>query len=222
MQIYAISIEDVNLSKFNILLNKISLDKCKKVENFMHFKDKVRGILGEALLRKILISEYDLKNSDIKFIFNDYAKPFLESKNIQFNISHSGKWVLLGIDDNLIGVDIEEVKDINYKEISESIFNYNEFLYIKNSTSKLHTFYKLWTLKESYIKMIGKGMSIQLKSFKLKRCGYDTWKSNCQYYKVNVYYKNYILDNKSIVSICSFKDRFPNEIQIKNVDYLLN
>lgn len=222
MQIYAISIEDVNLSNFNILLNKISLEKRKKIENFMYFKDKVRGILGEALLRKILVSEYNFKNNDIKFIFNDYAKPFLEGQNIQFNISHSGKWVLLGIDDNLIGVDIEEVKDINYEEVSGSIFNYNEFSYINNSASKLHTFYKLWTLKESYIKMIGKGMSIPLKSFKLKRCEDDTWKSNCQYHKINVNYKNYMLDNKSIVSICSFKDRFPNEIQIKNVDYLLN
>lgn len=222
MQIYAANIEDISLSDFNILLNGISLKKRKELEKFKNVKDKLRGGLGEILLRKVLVTEYNFRSEDIKFTFNDYAKPFLEGQNIQFNISHSGNWVVLAVDDNLIGIDVEEVKDINYEEILGSILNDNEFSYIKNSNSKLKTFYTLWTLKESYIKMIGKGMSIPLKSFTIKIYGEDLWKSACQYYKRNVNYKNYILDNKSVVSICSFKDTFPNEIQIKSLDYLLS
>ena len=38
-----------------------------------------------------------------------------------------------------------------------------------NSDEKINYFYDLWTLKESYIKTIGKGLYTPLNSFSIKR-----------------------------------------------------
>ncbi|MEI3612720.1 4'-phosphopantetheinyl transferase family protein [Pseudogracilibacillus sp. SO30301A] len=46
-------------------------------------------------------------------------------------------------------------------------FSKDEYVFINSrpDQDKLSTFYKYWTLKESYVKAIGKGLSIPLNSF---------------------------------------------------------
>jgi 4'-phosphopantetheinyl transferase len=79
---------------------------------------------------------YDVKVSDIceeklkidnKYIRinkNQYGKPYLkEYPNFNFNISHSGEYVLCAVDDKSIGIDVEEEgKHIDYEEIAKNFF----------------------------------------------------------------------------------------------------
>ena len=50
-------------------------------------------------------------------------------------------------------------------------FNSPEAEYIAASQDKNRAFFKLWTLKESYMKMTGRGMSIPLDSFEVVPAG---------------------------------------------------
>jgi 4'-phosphopantetheinyl transferase len=86
--------------------------------------------------------------------------------NIFFNLSHSGKWILCGVGDKNIGLDVEIIKEINLNVAKR--FYADEEYYSIIAVSKYEQqrlFYRYWTLKESYIKAEGLGLSIPLNSF---------------------------------------------------------
>ncbi len=122
------------------------------------------------LIRTIIVEELCIKNKHIIFDENKYGKPYLkEYPKINFNISHLGDYVVCAIDDKPIGIDIEEVKQIEYKDIAEDFFTVSEFRYINKQGigTQLSKFYEIWTLKESYLKCCGQGLAIPLKSFSI-------------------------------------------------------
>lgn len=69
-----------------------------------------------------------------------------------------------------VGCDIEKIVDAPL-EIADCFFNSPEAEYIAASQDKNRAFFKLWTLKESYMKMTGRGMSIPLDSFEVVPAG---------------------------------------------------
>lgn len=105
-------------------------------------------------------------------------------ENLNFNIGHSGDWVVLGIETNyLIGVDVEKITKRNSKSLDDffkylkQCFTKKEWNTILQTNSKLdlldeksqflilERFFVHWTLKESFIKAIGQGLG-----FDLQRC----------------------------------------------------
>jgi 4'-phosphopantetheinyl transferase len=148
-------------------LNILSEEKKERVNKYIFKEDKIRCILGEILLRFALWKHFGLVRNDIKFIYNEYGKPSLYGKDgIHFSISHSGSWVLCGISDSPIGVDVECIPTDSLN-IAKRFFTKEEYKYIKKQPieNQREAFCKIWTLKESYIKLIGKGLSIPLDSF---------------------------------------------------------
>lgn len=159
-----------NLDIYNMLEKAVSVEKRKKSKNFRFFDDSKRCICAEAIMRYYLIKYFCINNSDIEIIYNEYGKPFLKKIPLYFNLSHSGKWVVCAWSENEIGVDIEKIDKINF-DIATSFFCKEEIDYIKSDVEneQCKKFIQMWTLKESYIKYIGKGLAIPLNSFCVKK-----------------------------------------------------
>ncbi len=158
-----------NLEKvaFDILLNYVSEDKKAQIHRFYHFEDSQRALIGNILSRYAICKNLNIKNSDLTFDKNEYGKPFLLGQNdIHFNISHSGKWVVCAVSDYPVGIDVEVIKHTEF-DIAKRFFSKDEYKELQKQPDeqKQAYFYKLWTLKESYIKAVGKGLSIPLDSF---------------------------------------------------------
>jgi 4'-phosphopantetheinyl transferase len=91
--------------------------------------------------------------------------------NLHFNISHSGDYVVVAFSDCPVGIDIEKNKG-NRLKVAQRFFTQQElndlFLFAEEQ-EQVDYFYQLWTLKESYMKAIGKGISMSLDSFSFQK-----------------------------------------------------
>lgn len=150
------------------LLDKISEKKRAKIGRFKFREDALRSLTGELLLKYALRKFYDIYYEKEIFLENEYGKPYMKSGGIHFNISHSGSWTAIACDTLPIGIDIEEIVNTPY-EILPRNFTSIEIEQIErvDESVKANRFFELWTLKESYIKMMGKGLSMPLDSFSI-------------------------------------------------------
>lgn len=167
---YIINIEkNLNHADFYYLLSQVSEDKQKSIGRYRRREDAQRSLLGDVLRRYAVCKRLNAKNSDLVFSFNDFGKPLLEnSPDLFFNISHSQSWIICALDDQPVGVDVEVIRPIDL-QIASRFFSKKEAEIIMRlpEQNRLEYFYKIWTLKESYIKAIGKGLSIPLDSFSI-------------------------------------------------------
>lgn len=81
------------------------------------------------------------------------------------SISHSGGKSAIAICDRPIGLDLQDHTKRDYMAIAKIVFCDTEKEYLKNSSDTEEAFFKLWCLKESYMKAKGMGFLIPPKSF---------------------------------------------------------
>lgn len=168
LKIYYLKIEEsMTLERILKFKKYISRKRAVKVDHYKFENDKKLSILGELLIRYAICLNCNVINSEIKFKENRYGKLFIESiEDVFFNLSHSGSYVICGISDQKIGIDIEEIKDIDLSIASEFFCkSENDLILSAHGSDKIEYFYSIWCLKESYIKYEGRGLHIALDSF---------------------------------------------------------
>ena len=214
MNLYAVKIpEYIPSHLYEKVLSKIESKKQMRIKKFIHYDDSVRGLISEVLAIVVLNLKLGIDIKYIYFHYNKYGKPYLQySPAIYHNISHSGDWVVMALDDFSIGIDIEEIKPVDY-EIAKRFFSKEEVysLGTKIGDEKLGHFYDLWTLKESYIKAVGKGLSIPLHSFSIDISEFNITLKN--YVGMSEYYfKQYPIENRYKLSVCSTRKEFCDRV----------
>ncbi|MFK4467734.1 4'-phosphopantetheinyl transferase family protein [Bacillus sp. RC252] len=202
---------------FNQFSNLISNEKRERMKRLLNLCDINRTLIGDLLIRSLVCQKYKMNNEEIKFIYNEYGKPFVQNfSDFHFNISHSGEWVVCATANSNVGIDIERVSDIEALKLANEFFSEEEFYDLSNMNSdeQINYFFDLWTLKESHIKMIGKGLYIPLNSFSVKKES----RTLISYTNIpqNFYFRQYNIDPNYKISACAKRDELPNEIIIKD------
>lgn len=128
-----------------------------------HHKGKIQNGLGYLLLIHALREE-GVFHEMPDFRYNEHGKPFLKNyPDWYFSISHSRNAVCCIIAKKDIGIDIEEIRE--YKEpLAKYSCNDKEMSAINQSKDKADEFYKLWTKKEAAFKLIGTGITKDIKN----------------------------------------------------------
>jgi len=224
VDVYGIKIQkEMNKDTFISLLTFVSPQKRDKIGKFKFFDDAQRCLLGDLLARYAICNKLDVKNSQLKFSNNKCGKPvLLQPGGINFNISHSGDWVVCAVSNEPVGIDIETIKPIEFN-IAERFFTETEYsdLMNKEDNERLRYFYTLWTLKESYIKAVGKGLSILLNSFSIQiECG-NIGINTCNEFN-SCFFKLYEIDKYHLVAVCSLNKKYSPEIKILNLSQLFD
>ncbi|CAL9084792.1 unnamed protein product [Musa textilis] len=154
------------------------LSPCEK-ENVLSIKGealKKCAILSRVLVRTTLSRYTDCKVNPrlFKFRKNRFGKPEVEHQNgglwvppsLQFNISHTSSMIACGVTvDVPIGIDIEEKRRKpvnNLLSLAHRYFSPYEVQYLASfmdPESRQSEFLRLWTLKEAYVKALGRGFS---------------------------------------------------------------
>lgn len=162
LKLYRINIQNIaDPLQDQRLLNLVGTERRKKVMRYYRPDDRKRSLGAGIIIRKIL-TENGLSESNLKYSENE--KPVVD--NLFFNISHAGDYVVGVLSDCEVGCDIEKNDNAPLK-IAEHYFYSSELDYIKTANDKNKAFFTLWTLKESYMKMTGRGMSLALDAFEV-------------------------------------------------------
>ena len=197
-------------------------DSAKKAARFKHDVNAQRKIIGELLVRATLCKTFNLDNKSISFDYSEKKKPFLKDRNsIHFNISHSGDWVVCAVAEKEVGIDVEKIHKINLN-IARRFFAPEEVKHLFELPEKAQFdyFFDLWTLKESYLKALGTGLTKPLSSFTVSQEN-----GNLMLYEegkvVNVFLKKYTIDNYHKLSACAFDSDFAEQMELLFIDDLL-
>jgi 4'-phosphopantetheinyl transferase len=125
--------------------------------------DRERSVVARGGLRWILSAYCGVAPDALKFQVTGHGKPSLLGLPAapQFNVSHSGDYVLIGVTISApCGVDIERSNPrVKEKEIARRYFCPREVEWLDRTRQG---FLRLWTMKESIIKAVGRGLSIPL------------------------------------------------------------
>lgn len=160
------NIEEISLLEGDEWLDEnVSIKTKEKLKRLKSIDDKKRSLGGELLARYAIAYEKSIPKDSIVFSAYENGKPYcINYLEVHFNISHSGSWVICVVSDEPIGVDIEKI-GVSDTKIAKRFFSeceYKELLSVKMDRNEM--FYKLWTLKESYIKYTGNGLKTPLDS----------------------------------------------------------
>lgn len=146
-------------------IRKEKADSCRNPE------DRLRALAAGALLVK-LCDEEGLSPLMEDLTVNAYGKPFFSgAPEVCFSLSHAGTRVILAVSDRSVGCDIETVRaKMDIDAISRRFFTPSEHQMLQDIADpdiRRACFFRLWTLKESFVKETGLGLYLPLNSFDL-------------------------------------------------------
>lgn len=121
--------------------------------------DQRQSLSAFLLLRRALLEEYGMDSvPDISF--GAHGKPFFKDyPHIHFNLSHCQAATACIVAEHPVGIDVECLERHCTDELIQKTMNTDEQQYIAASPCPDAAFARLWTMKESLLKLTGKGLS---------------------------------------------------------------
>jgi 4'-phosphopantetheinyl transferase len=116
---------------------------------------------------------------DWRFVANACGKPRVTNGpewigTLDFNLSHTDGLVVLGLSrGRALGIDTESTNRVIDITLTERFFSNDEIDALRAATvaARQTLFIELWTLKESYLKALGLGLSTPLDQFTIRFTG---------------------------------------------------
>lgn len=155
---------------FDDKLQLLSPYRQQKIALLKHGKDKNRS-LGAGVLLDHALTAYGLRERSVEYEIGEWGKPCLKYyPDIHFSLSHSGDYAICSIGDKPVGNDIEYVRQGRLK-VADRFFTKEEldWLYAaKDEEEQTQRMFRIWTMKESFLKVTGRGMSLPLQDFSIR------------------------------------------------------
>ncbi|MNK25900.1 4'-phosphopantetheinyl transferase sfp [compost metagenome] len=159
--IFRISVENHFPKIKKILADVLSEREQEKASRMFIPKDKERYSVSKFCLRTLLSLSSNKTPQEVDFIFHEHKKPTVQG--IEFNISHTGDYVLIVISPKPVGIDVEYLNsEFDFKSILDITFSKKEIDFIGNKEVNPTNFYAMWTRKEALLKASGEGVSDNL------------------------------------------------------------
>lgn len=186
-----------------------------KINRFKNRTDAENFLIARVMQRNLIAPL--VRSAPEKLIFgaNKYGRPYLKFpriKDFDFNLSHSGDYIVIAIADCPIGIDIERIKPLDTK-IAIDYFTEQELKYLGSRRGKQsERFYKIWVLKESFIKAVGRGLSFPIKKINFEYKGGGNTVLKLKYLNKKWFFRIYGIDKNYKMAICSNKNKFPPKV----------
>ena len=192
---------------YRSLYTGLDVSRRAKADRFRFEKDKRLSVAAGALLQYALQMENVREPS---FDVTSNGKPYLVGEeSLHFNLSHSEGMVMCAIAEKEVGCDVEKKAVLN-RRLAEYVMTEYELdrIYgLEKDTEQQEMFFRLWTLKESYMKATGFGIGLEPKSFGMITRK-DRVKVTPPVDEREFYFKEYFVDDGYCYSCCSLSEMF--------------
>lgn len=153
--------------EFCCLCERLSEERQQKIKRFRYAGGRALS-LGAGLLLDYGLSRYGLRERDVAMAYGADKKPYLRDyPEIFFNLSHSGTLAMAAFADREIGCDVERIA-IPDMRVVHRFFAAQEVRRMEKAAAlgqEAEYFYRFWTLKESFLKVTGRGIRMPLNEF---------------------------------------------------------
>lgn len=173
--------------------------------SIMDIDKKQQHSHAHALLRECLKRRDIAYTEDTPTVRGDLGKPSLaEHPEVHYNLSHANGIAACIVSDRECGIDCEQVREYR-PNVLKRAFSERERQLIEDTPPEQRDlmFFRLWTLKEAYVKAIGIGISYPLTeaefSFDGNRIVTDIGGYSFRQYLIR--------DGRFVVSVCEQKDQ---------------
>ncbi|KKI89721.1 4-phosphopantetheinyl transferase [Bacillus sp. SA1-12] len=195
----------------NKKLNTLPDNERQRILRFHKLEDQQRTLLGHLAIRNLLQDKLTIPVHSLSIIRDQYGRPYLDPSHgfeIDFNLSHSGKWILTAMTAaGKIGVDVEEIKSIDLS-VAKLCFTQEEmnFFQMIHPDEQLPFFFSIWTLKEAYVKAIGKGLLCPMDGFGFNM---EDWSQNKLTLRTSLHsyhsfhFKLFQIEKNYVAAVCS-------------------
>lgn len=155
-------------SVFWYYLDRVDETRKEKVWQCRNEEDQKRSLLAGYLIQvgmKDWIGEesglqMDAAPLSLAYTYGENGKPFLKDyKEVRFSISHSGKYVMAAFSNREIGIDVQKHRENRFHMADRFFSQEDKALLERLGAENLNkNFYRIWTIKEAYMKLTGEGM----------------------------------------------------------------
>lgn len=189
--------------KYLLLLQE---DFQKDINAYKHWESAQASLLGKMLLL------YGFKKLNIPYTLQDLKtgakdRPYIINADFDFNISHSGDYVICAIVQNArVGIDIEKHRTLKMN-IAERYFDEHECREIDCSEQPEQAFFKFWSVKEATIKCDGRGVEVLSKTHVLSASNkHLAYKNKVLCDGNTFYYQKLEIEEGYSAAVCSTAD----------------
>ncbi len=138
-----------------------------------HAKDRELFLLSRVLMRSVLASYLDCPGCDVCFACDNHGKPTLHAdrhrERLRFNLTHSRGAAALAVSrEREVGIDVEDRRrKVEHMALAERFFAATEAIHLRQlaEEERADAFFAIWTLKEAFVKGIGRGLAFPLEAF---------------------------------------------------------
>ena len=155
---------------FETFLEQVSPDRRQRVERHATVSGKLQS-LGAGLVLNEIREQFGLNSSETVLEYGENQKPYIpHCSQLHFNLTHSGDYAAGVWAHTPVGIDIEQVGS-DGEEVARRFFHESELRWLEGLSSeaeRIQGFFRMWVLKESFLKATGLGMRLPLNAFEIR------------------------------------------------------
>jgi len=224
--------------QYFLAMSCIQPEERDRIRKFRYRSDAKASLIGRLLIRKWITTNFNLANDAVVLSRTERGRPCSPQvpPAYDFNVSHAGDYVVFAAGEfGAVGTDVMPLQDTRREEeigeffrLMRRKFTEDEWCQIRSSGSdhktQLSVFFRLWCLKESFIKAEGTGLGIDLQSVSFKLNTSDLSKNvtrDTQFYlngqrDTSMHFDEFLIDDGHCCAVCYTQNHGNNPVSWDN------
>ena len=153
---------DVNVADdvLDALAKLLTTGERARADRYRFADDRRRSIVARAATRHFVGRYLNTDPSTLIIDEEEFGKPVLHDRVIEFNASHSGDVVAVAFSrETAVGIDVERRRQLTDPlALARRLFSDEEVAIVEHAADVADAFFTIWTAKEAIVKASGKGI----------------------------------------------------------------